>query len=43
LIKNYYENKGILKSLSDAGIIKPTGKIFPIGFDVAKEAIYIGE
>ncbi len=31
LIKDYAENAGILASLSNAGIIEPTGKTIPVG------------
>jgi hypothetical protein len=32
LIKDYAENEGILASLSDAGIIEPTGETVRLGF-----------
>ncbi len=32
LIKDYSENEGMLKTLSDAGIVKPTGRWVKTGF-----------
>lgn len=37
-IKNWSENVGMLEALTDAGIIKPTGRIRMTGFVSADEA-----
>jgi hypothetical protein len=34
-IKNYSENKGILKALIKAGIVEDTGRMFPVGHTFA--------
>jgi hypothetical protein len=37
-VKDWSENAGVLKSLTDLGIIKPTGKEYQTNFVTAKEA-----
>ena len=42
LIKDYSENEGMLKALTDQGIVEDTGKIHPSGFVHLHEVKIVG-